>query len=461
MTRLLAAALLFALAPDAWADEPAVRLAVSPMAAPQPALKYLLLPEVAELKAGNPVQWYVRCFMEQRNFFYSKEAVAQRSRYRSMQLAELPAQELRGYGGSALNQADWGARLDTPDWQVIDRVQAEGTDLRLPEVDAMRLLGTGLQVRFRGEVARRDFDAAVGTAKTMFALARHLGEHPTTAANRTGLAIAQMALDTLEEMVQQPGCPNLYWALTDLPCPLVEIRKGVQGDRVLAAAELRPLRDDAPMTAEQIEELVGRLSGRLGYAREQAGRPPRSFRAALKARVENMPQLGDIRGRLLAGVKAESTLDKLSAFQIVAFPAEQVILLDEKREYELRRDEEAKLLALPVWQADALSGTARGGLFAEFLPRVADARREQARVEQRVSLLRCVEALRLHAADHGGTLPATLADVSVPLPTDPFTGKPFEYRLNGVTAHLRGAAPKGEEKTPAFAARYEITVRTK
>jgi hypothetical protein len=460
MTRLLLAiAALAALAPGSRAAEPAVRLDVRPMAAPKPALKYLLLPEVGELKPGNPVQWYVRCFMEQRNFFYNKQAAAERARYRTMPLAELPAQELRGYGGSATSQADWGARLDTPDWQVTDRVQTEGTDLRLPEVDSMRLLGMALQVRFRGEAARRDFDDAVRTAKTMLALARHLGEHPTTAANRTGLAVAQMALDTLEEVVQQPGCPNLYWALTDLPCPLVDLRKGVQGDRVLAAAELQALRDDAVMTGEQIEELVSRLSGRLGYAREQEGQPPRSFRAALKARTGDPKQIGDIRGRLLANVKAQGVLEKVSAFRVAAFPAEQVVLLNEKREYEIRRDEELKLLSLPVWQADALGGAARGGLFAEFLPRVTEARREQARVEQRVALLRHVEALRMYAADHDGKLPAALADVPVPLPTDPFTGKPFEYRLDGATAHLRGGAPKGEEKNPLFSARYEITVR--
>src|SRR5205814_5397257 len=125
----------------------------------------------------------------------------------------------------------------------LDRVQSEGTDLRLPELDSLRVLGTALRVRFRGEAARREFDDAVRTAKTMFALARHLGEHPTTAANLTGVAIATAAADTLEEMIQQPGCPNLYWALTDLPCPVVELRKGVQGDRALAATELAALRD--------------------------------------------------------------------------------------------------------------------------------------------------------------------------------------------------------------------------
>ena len=45
------------------ADEP-VRLTVHPAAAPVPALKYQLLPEVRELNAGNPVQWYARCFAD-------------------------------------------------------------------------------------------------------------------------------------------------------------------------------------------------------------------------------------------------------------------------------------------------------------------------------------------------------------------------------------------------------------
>src|SRR6266404_8002798 len=143
------------------------------MAAPKPALKYLLLPEVRELNPGNPVQWYVRCFQEQRNFFYGKEGVAERSNYLSMPLAELPAAKLRNYGGGALTQADWAARLDAPDWQVLQRVQTDGLDLATPELRSLRVLGLALRVRFRGQVAGRYFDDAIVTAKTMFALARH------------------------------------------------------------------------------------------------------------------------------------------------------------------------------------------------------------------------------------------------------------------------------------------------
>src|SRR3954454_18301559 len=106
MTRVLLAAALLAVCRAGAAE---VRLSVQPMAAPKPALKYLLLPEVRELKSGNPVQWYIRCFQEQRNFFFSKEANTERARYRAMPLAELPADKLRDYGRGPLSQADWGA----------------------------------------------------------------------------------------------------------------------------------------------------------------------------------------------------------------------------------------------------------------------------------------------------------------------------------------------------------------
>jgi hypothetical protein len=452
---LVAAVALVALPADALSEATVVRLNVQAMPAPKPALKYQLLPEVRELRPGNPAQDYLKCFAEQRTFFFSKEVTAQRARYLAMPLAELPAAELREYGHNALRQADWAARLDALDWQALPRVQAEGLDATLPEIAPLRILATALQVRFRGQVAGRHFDDAIRTAKTMFALARHLGEHPSQAANLVGLSVAQRALDTLEEMEQQPGCPNLYWALTDLPCPLVEMRKGAQGDRAQAASDLRPIRDDALMTDAQVEQVVSRLTGIMGVMRVQTGQPPRSLRAALEARVGDAERVRAARGRLVEAGLAEGLVKK--------FPPAQVILLDEKRDYEVRRDEGMKLLALAPWQIDALAGSGEAahggdGLFADLLPHVVEVRRAQARLERRIGLLRCVEALRLYAAGHEGKLPATLSDIPLPLPTDPFTGKPFECAIEGATARLHGGPPRGEEQNPRYNVRYEVTV---
>ena len=47
----------------------------------------------------------------------------------------------------------------------------------------------------------------------------------------------------------------------------------------------------------------------------------------------------------------------------------------------------------------------------------------------------------------------------MPLPVDPFTGKPFVYKVEGETAHLRGTSPRGYEKNSAFNIHYEITIR--
>jgi len=99
------------------------------------------------------------------------------------------------------------------------------------------------------------------------------------------------------------------------------------------------------------------------------------------------------------------------------------------------------------------------GLFSFFVPALHKVRSAQGRLEQRIALLRHVEAIRMYAADHGGKLPEKLADAGVPLPPDPFTGQPFRYEVKDGTAHLRGTPPKGYEKIAPFNLHYEITIR--
>jgi hypothetical protein len=426
------------------------------MPAPTPALKYQLLPELRELNPGNAAQSYLKCFMEQQRFFFGKESAAERARYQAMPLAALPVDKLLHYGGFALTQADWAARLDALDWQTLERIQNGGMERLSDEVGPFQDLAAALQVRLRAEVAGRHFDAALGTAKTLFALARHLGEHPTEVANLVGLWVAHLGLGTLEEMVQEPGCPNLYWALTDLPCPLVDLRKGVQGDLALVAAELRSLHDHTPMTETEMEEFVSHLSGVMGFAREQSGRSPRNVRPPLQARVNDPGRVRAARQRLIeAGYGPDL---------VKTFPPMQVILVDEKRDYEVQRDERIKLLALPIWLIDSPVGgkelTSEGdGLLVDLLPHIIKLRRTQGQLDQQIAFLRLVEALRMDAARHNGTLPAKVSDVSVPLPMDPVSGKPFVYAIDGAIAHIRGCSVQADEKAPRSNVHYEVRLQ--
>jgi hypothetical protein len=431
--------------------ETLIRLNVSPAPAPKPALRYLLLPELQEMNPGNPIQNYMKCFMEQQRFFFDKGAFERREKLLAMPLKELRAQELKDYGSLPLRQADWAARLDTPDWQFLLRIRIDGVSAPIPDVQQMRPLANALKVRFRAEVALGRFDDALKTAKTMFALSRHLAVHPIFVSDLVAIYVAFVAIGPLEEMLEQPGCPNLYWALTNLPIPMVPIDKGTEGERVGIMSEFRDLDDTAPMSAEQIKKFIAHMDTIL----EAPGRP--SIRASLDARAKDEKWVIAARRRLVE--------HGLPDARLLRFPADQVLLLDEKREYEVRRDDSMKLMNLPIWQVQSLAADIQKAnkaptVFAETLAEgVYNVRKVQARLDQRIAMLRHVEALRLYAADHHGSLPAKLSDVSVPFPDDPCTGKPFRYEVIGNTAHLRGTPAFGDEKNPIANVHYEVTLQ--
>ena len=162
-----------------------------------------------------------------------------------------------------------------------------------------------------------------------------------------------MAIGPLEEMLERPECPNLYWALTNLPDPLVPLHKGLEGERGLSVWLFRDLDENAPMSADRLDRYIAPLD-RLVAAGKPI-KPGDEVRAWLAARTRDNQVVDAARRRLVAHGLPES--------QVPRFPAEQVILLDEKREYEVRRDELLKLANLPMWQALplAVSDQARRG----------------------------------------------------------------------------------------------------
>ena len=421
-----------------------IRLSVSPAPTPQPALKFQLLPELVERNPGNPVQNYMKCFMEQQKFFFDKVAFERREKLLAMPLKELPEQPIEDFGGYALAHADWAARLDTPDWQVLLKIKSEGVALLVPDLQEIRALANPLKLRFRREIACGRFDQAIGTAKTMFSIARHLGEHPTLIGSVVGASFAIAAIGPLEEMLEQPGSPNLYWALTNLPTPLVSMEKGAEGERVWMTVEFRDLDEIAPMNADKMRRFIAHLDKLLGDGTPIG--PGQGIERALDLRVKTAAKINAARRRLTEFGFAENLL--------IQYPPEQIILLDEKREYQVRRDDVLKLMSLPVPQALTLArqtkADAEPALFADrLIEGVLGVHWRLGQLEQKIALLRHVEALRMYAAGHSGTLPARLSVISVPLPDDPFTGKPFHYEQKGATAHIRGTQPGEKAEGPS------------
>jgi hypothetical protein len=152
-----------------------------------------------------------------------------------------------------------------------------------------------------------------------------------------------------------------------------------------------------------------------------------------------------------------------------------VVLLDELFTYDRLYDDMIKWYGLPYPEARrGLQKTEQdlkrlrvqtsqlkeaGVLAALLLPAVTKVYFSGARVERHIDMLRCLEALRLHAAVHDGKLPDRLEDVKeVLIPQDPVTGKPFEYTVKGSQATLYAPPPAGEQAIQGNAVKYEITL---
>ena len=150
------------------------------------------------------------------------------------------------------------------------------------------------------------------------------------------------------------------------------------------------------------------------------------------------------------------------AAQVEAMPSIQVVALHSYRLYEQARDDIFKWAGLPYWQASkGMADSERhpgigwdklkGGIpFASVLPAISSAFYVPARVERRLNVVQYIEAIRLYAANHNGSLPPSLEAITeAPVPIDPATGKFFDYKVDGSTATLTAPAPPRYEKFPS------------
>jgi hypothetical protein len=448
MKRTLSLCFLLALARPAAAQAPAAKkLELRPAAAPVPALKYQLLPTIADLQPGNAVQIYYRAMLpDVFSHRREKDIDEKMTKWAKLPLRDLPREEMAWLlTYRPLLECDSAARREQCDWEMVARLKRDGLATPMSDLQSMRELGRLLQFRARLEIADGKHEQALRTLQTALAQARHVGQCPTLISGLVGVASASMAFVPLEEFIESPGAPNLYWALTALPRPFIDFHQGMQGEKVMVGTCF-----ELPTPAALPDLLIDIIAAKENINAEQA----RKLIAAEVARL--FPEAR--KALLAAGMKAEE-LDKLTPIRVVARQA--------LYRYEEAMDDMAKWTYLPAYwevrpklQQLEKSLKERGQLLpglspAELVGAVGKAYSATMRTERRIAALRVVEAIRMH-----GKLPAKLADITlVPVPVDPWTGKEFDYRLKGDTAMLTGPAPAGEEPTATNYLQYELTMK--
>ena len=430
---------------------PIACMTVQPARQPQPALKYQLLPEVLDQTWGNAALLYYRMLGR----IDGKEEAETVAKWLKIPPRKLPRAEVGTFlakYATILDEAARAARCEQCDWQLP--IWIEGFNLILPSLSKFRHLARVLAVQARVQIAEGRFDRAAGTLQTGFALARHQAEGQTLINGLVGIAIAQLMAEQVRELVQAPRAPNLYWALTSLPRPLISLRKGVRYESAGAFVGFPALRSlaEGQLTVEKWRKLMAEL-GAVGGVK-----PPMNLLSTALA-IKMYPE----GKRYLAqrGYTAE---------QIEKMPVVQVVGRYTLGSYLQVRDDLYKWFGLPYWQAhegmrraqDALAsgGPGMGGYpLTMLLPALGRAYFVSARLDREIAALRCIEAVRLHAAGNGGKLPARLGDVKiVPVPINPVTGGPFGYKVTGRTFRLDALGRPGTP--PQDSQRYEVTLTT-
>jgi hypothetical protein len=452
-----AVTVLLALAvPAAVCGKEPIQLTLRLAPAPEPALRYRLLPELMDQGPGNAVEFYQQAVEALKKARKESDGgpAGDVLRWLKLPADELPREEARKLLDrykDAFRLADKAARCESCDWRLVERVRQGGVETKLLEVVPTGELARLLALRARLAIVEGRTDQAWPALQTSLAAAKQIGDGPLFVCPLLGGFIATSTLKELELFVAQEKAPNLYWAMTALPRPFLDLRKPLEGHRYTTYATFPGLLEAArdpnagPMTAEQLKASTDALAKWHLGEKGGAGRTG----VALLIRAKHA-------GAKEALVAAGRPRDKVEQM-----PHVQVALLHAMQQFDRQLDAWVKLQALPYAEAQAGLEEAGRTVSEERAPARLPTRevpaltlfnmgfvkhlfQERAALDRRIAALRCGEAIRLHAAAHGGKLPVALTDVKeVPVPADPVTGKPFAYRLEGRTASLEAPAATG------------------
>jgi hypothetical protein len=464
----LAFALIFLVAAAPADDVRPKSLTLHAPASADRALQYALLPELRDTIPGNAADHYQQAIQNmelnpqlQRDWYLAVD------KWMATPLKDMPQEEVGKFlkqCESTFKEVDAGARSEQCDWGLTEEIRKnglKGLNSTFPSASGLRKIAALLTLKVRYDLAQGKTGQAARTLQTGFAVARHLSDSSASINALIGMAISKLMLDRLEELIQQPDAPSFYWPLTDLPRPFIDLRRPLQGERVFfyslfpGAADLRI----KPWTPGQVETLTAVFQQLDKNSSLIGGKAEMEKSLHLAASQKGIKKILVDQGRPKDVVEA--------------MPNEQVAVLLALQQYDRKFDELLKWRSLSFWESYPAAVKAEerqakqndkdgpiAALANEFNPSASKILAAQARIDRRIAALRCVEAVRLYAAAHDGKLPSSLEAIKdAPTPSDPVTGKPFDYKLVGDRAFMSctpfPGAPADNANTPT----YELSIQ--
>lgn len=428
-------------------------LKIHPQAAPTPALMYRLDPDILKQESGNAVQNYYRAYSpEWASFRYrDKDYWKKEEEWQNLPIDKLPP-EADNRNSRYLLEIERGTNRSHADWDMIPGIKRDGVMFLLPDIQGMRNFARDLTLRTRYELKEKDYPAAIKSMRTTITLGRHVAKGVTLIQGLVGFAITAIGFKQVEEGIQQPGFPNLYWALAALPPTPIDLREAMDGEKFLLESIIPGLRDilysKKPKAVGQpeLQAMVDKFREAMTLSGE---------RGSERTEVEKLMEKFGLSVMMAAAFPAAK--EKLLKFgwnskALDSLPPLQIVLMCEILIYDEAYDSILKWLNVPYWLAKAdLEKTIQAGKLKEgtslsplplgvlaklLLPATNKVLHAKVRLQRHLAQLMVVEAIRMHAAQTG-KLPQTLEEIKVvPIPVNPVTGKSFSYKNEGTFAML-------------------------
>jgi hypothetical protein len=427
-------------------------------------LQYSLLPDLAEQAPGNAVPLYLmasRFWPDQKTTDEVLDPENHRFNYLDTPIDEFPlrdAQKLLDAYSDTLAFVDRAARRQRADWDD-DWPDARFGAKEFQYRDDLRHAANLLSFRARFQISQRDWSDASYTLQTSFSMARQFGSAPMLIHAIESSGFASIALSYgVSEWIRRGDAPNLYWALSNLPRPFVELTPVAQCERMPFGQTLLDQATRGALPPQQWGQVVREMIGRLQEMRPPFKRNPAEIEAqASRIIVSAYPRAKQF--LFSAGVPMEK-IDAMTPEEAVGsyFCQEARLASDQLwkcwglpysqaqdqmlRSWRALAPDQMPLLDNPLFQGNqvTISGPTEHADYE--IPSLLRLRYQLTRVDRQIALFQTVEALRDYAARHDGRPPERLDQITdLPVPIDPVTDKPFDYSVQGQTVHLDALTP--------------------
>jgi len=193
-----------------------VELTLHPVKAHEPAQKYQLLPKAAAKTDADAVPLYEKALQA----LPKNSQTEQISQWLKTTLDKLPLQQVQSTLHKfypAIELLKQAAKCKQCDWPYLD------DDTLTRKLREYRTLTFVLDLQARVQIAQGQYDKAIGTVQTGFAMAKHIGEGPTLLEGLVAVGISGRMCRPLEQFIQGANAPNLYRSLRDLPKPFIDL----------------------------------------------------------------------------------------------------------------------------------------------------------------------------------------------------------------------------------------------